>query len=106
MRQSNSDPVFAPQLVKCLRFIWTCYQYEAEGLPDKWRFDKSKSYGISTRQGKCQTIKQGLGHLQVAYYVAPTVWPHYYYYQAPPTSGHRARDQIKAAAAAAVQLKV
>ena len=28
-----------PQLTACLRFLWLKYQFDGEGLPDKWHFD-------------------------------------------------------------------
>ena len=28
-----------PQLTVCLRFLWSKYQFDAEGMPDKWHFD-------------------------------------------------------------------
>lgn len=30
-----------PQLTSCLRFLWLKYQFDGEGMPDKWHFDAS-----------------------------------------------------------------
>jgi hypothetical protein len=35
------------QLDMCLRFLWMKYQFDAEGMPDKWHFD-AKAHTIAT----------------------------------------------------------
>jgi hypothetical protein len=38
-RVAHNNPQFRPQLNLCLRFLWLKYQFDAEGMPDKWKFE-------------------------------------------------------------------
>ena len=47
MRSKN--PANSPMLRVCKLFLWHRYQYDAEGMPDKFRFETSSSGAHKTK---------------------------------------------------------
>lgn len=48
-RARNNHPMYKPQLSVCLRFLWLKYQFDAEGMPDKWQFEGGRALTIGDK---------------------------------------------------------